>query len=242
MSCVTTRFGEAVWSVREPVLTRYLPHTFVDDLFETGRLRLSSFRSFRRHADEARHDDGEGHISMQIAVSNGSVAVAAINGAALYVLCACTIESPRLAARFGSDDGFRILEPLRFADCTSHHIPGFRGGMQGLCTYRATRLVRKTASFVITPPSESEEESWTRRVDQWVGQQSIDALFLKGPEYSDQGEYRFIWHAEGKEQGFLEIEVPEARQYCQRIDPLDGPAAASSALRSPRAAPQGRLL
>ncbi len=158
---------------------------------------------------------------MQIAVTNGNVSVAAINDAALYILCACTVESPALAARFGADDGFRILEPLRFADYVSRHIPGFRAGVQGLCTYRDSRLLRKRASYVITPPTETDEERWSRAFDQWIGQQSIDTLFLKPLEYADQAEYRFIWHAEGKVQEFLEIEVPEAREVCERLGALD---------------------
>ena len=44
------------WKAILPPVYRYLPMRFVDAFFETGSLRLSSFKQFAMHVDEARLD------------------------------------------------------------------------------------------------------------------------------------------------------------------------------------------
>jgi hypothetical protein len=48
------------WYVKTPELFRYLNQIHIDEFFETGRLRLSSFQQFAKHPDEQRGDPEEG--------------------------------------------------------------------------------------------------------------------------------------------------------------------------------------
>jgi hypothetical protein len=53
-----------VQTVRNLVVYRYLPQEFVDAFFTSGRLRISTFSQFAKHADEQRADPQEGSTSI----------------------------------------------------------------------------------------------------------------------------------------------------------------------------------
>jgi hypothetical protein len=44
------------WKLRQPYVYRYLKKRHVDQFFEDGTLRLSSFSEFSKHRDEAKLD------------------------------------------------------------------------------------------------------------------------------------------------------------------------------------------
>ena len=68
-----------------------------------------------------------------------------------------------------------------------------------------------------TPESYSNPEEWATDYEKYVGRQVIDAFFVKLTEYSHQGEYRFIWFAQGSEKDHLDIKCPDALKYCERL-------------------------
>ena len=214
---VTIAFSKP-WDVRIPTLTRYLDKEYVDLFLTEGQLRLSSFAAFRKHSDEQRGDTTEGHASLQIETPNGQHAIAAMNGQEAYVLCASTVENKNLEANFGTESGFRILDSIRFAEAISAQIPGFVGGMQGLCSYRDSLLIRKSEPQSINPPeSYSDPEEWAKDYDRFVGQQARESFFLKHSRYAHQCEYRFIWFSDGDEKTHIDISCPAAARYCQDI-------------------------
>ncbi|MHA5498453.1 hypothetical protein ACVSNS_01475 [Pseudomonas aeruginosa] len=209
------------WEIRTPTLTRYLEKEFTDAFFEKGQLRISSFKNFRRHADENRGDLAEGSANIQISTPNGTHAISAINGQEAYVLCAGTVESRTMEASFQTQEGFRILQPLSFADAISRHIPGFSGGMEGLCHYKEHLLIEKTELDQFPPPDAFPSlDEWSDQYDLYVGAQMKEALFLKHIKFSHQGEYRFIWFASGAEKEHIDITCPEAVKFCQRLNSL----------------------
>jgi len=54
------------------------------------------------------------------------------------------------------------------------------------------------------------------------GMAGDDLLFLKESKYSAQCEYRFIWHTHDTNvKGYLDIQAPEARQFCTRFEELE---------------------
>jgi len=207
------------WSVRLPTVVRYLESEYVDMFFNDSIIRLSSFKAFRKHKDEQRHDPAEGRVSMEIKVPNANHAVVAMNGQEAYVLCAVTVESENMKARFKTNSGFRITNTLAFADCISRQIPGFIGGVQGLCAYRDNTLLQKKLNVPFkSPESYGNLEEWAAEYERFIGSQSIDAFFIKASKYSDEGEYRFIWFAQGKEKEDIKLHCPEATKFCERID------------------------
>ena len=206
------------WEIRTPTLTRYLEKEYVDLFFSEGKLRISSFKAFRENYDEQQGDPYEGRATMQISTPNGSHAVVATNGQEAYVLCAGTVENKEMEASFKTESGFRILNPLGFADAVSQHIPGFILGMEGICSYREGLSIHKhDEHFKMLPDSFPNPEEWAKEYERYVGEQSKETFFLKHISYAYQGEYRFIWFANGEEKDFIDIICPEAVKFCQPL-------------------------
>jgi hypothetical protein len=199
-------------------LIRYLQQEHVDTFFEGGSLRLSSFRKFRKNPDEERGDIFEGRVNMEITSPNAHHAICAINGQEAYILSTSVIESEELKVVFGADSGFRILDPLAFADCVSRQIAGFLGGCQGLCIYRDHIMMQKKDSASMrAPESYASPEEWAGDYEKYISKQAVDAFFVKRAKYSRQGEYRFIWFAQGQEKDYLDIKCPDAIKHCERL-------------------------
>ena len=214
---ITLQFSKP-WEIRTPPLVRYLEKEYVDQFFTDGTLRLSSFKAFREHKDEQRKDVREGQANVQIETPEGNHAIAGMNGQEAYVLCTSTVESSELEASFLTESGFRILDSVRFAEAISMQIPGFIGGMQGLCVYRDNLLIRKSLEESVKSPEDYDDpEQWAKDYDRFVGLHMRDSLFLKHRSFSHQSEYRFIWFAIGEEQRHLDICCPAAAELCQII-------------------------
>ena len=206
------------WEIRTPIITRYMDQKYVDEFLSEGKLRIPSFLQFRANPDEQRGDVLEGRVSARISVPNGSHTVVAINGQEAYVLCAATVENPSMKANFNTSAGFRILNPIAFADTVSRHIPGFVGGMEGLCFYRSDVAILKTDQREIVPPDKFQDpEQWARDYEKALGELTKEAFFVKRLIYAHQGEYRFIWFATGNEKPFIDIFCPEAVQFCEAM-------------------------
>ncbi|WP_421722025.1 hypothetical protein [Alloalcanivorax xenomutans] len=219
MNEITTQFARP-WGIKTPNLTRYMEKQYVDEFFEFGKLRIPSFKRFRSNPDEEQGDAFEGRTSAQLATPTGSHAIIATNGQEAYVLCATTVESKTLQDKFRTQFGIRILNTLGFAHCISAHIPGFVGGLEGLCSYRDDVSINKSIGSSFPPPEKfPNPEIWAREYDKFVAEQSKDSFFIKRSKFSHQAEYRFIWFAQGLEQEYIEVTCPEAREYCQPINP-----------------------
>lgn len=207
------------WSVRLPIVTRFLDKRYVEEFFSSGKLRLSTFTAFRNHKNEERCDPNEGRVNAEIKTPNANHHIAAINGQEAYILCGGLVENPAMEASFSTQCGMRILNPLAFADTVSGRIPGFVGGYQGNCIYRDETFIRKQSSALFEPPGNQDGvEKWANDYDRFVAQQTSEAFFIKHLKYAHQNEYRFIWFAQGYETTELYIDCPEARQFCQKYE------------------------
>ena len=217
MNTIRTIFSRP-WDIRSPILTRYLETQYVDQFINKGKLRLSSFKAFRSNPDEQKGDISEGRVNMQIGTPNGNHVIVAMNGQKAYVLCAGTVEDKNMKASFKTEDGFRILNTLGFANAISSHIPGFVAGMEGLCCYRKDLLIKKDDNKPISnPDTYSNPEKWAEEHDRYVAEQARETFFVKHIDYAHQGEYRFIWFASGNEEDHIDITCPEGKRFCQRL-------------------------
>ena len=213
------------WNVRTPILTRYLEQEYVDEFFDSGKLRISSFKAFRKHEDAQRGDTSEGTINSKITTPSGAYGTLLISNQEAYVLCASTIENKNMEATFETNSGFRINNSLGFANAVSRYIPGFYEGMEGLCSYRKDTLIQKyddnLSSLANRMPNnfESPEAGWNE-TNRYANELANEAFFIKHISYSHQGEYRMIWIASGGEKQYIDIICPEALQFCQPLKDL----------------------
>ena len=217
------------WGLRRPSVYRYMAREYVDAFFDTGSLRIGSFDQFSKHSDEARLDGQEGRGMVFHQNNNGegtSVSGYMIYGVSSYVFCGSSFFSEEIAELFGADSGFRINDTVAFADTIAHRISGFRGGCEGPCVYVPTRTVLRDTGPVgiddFQDDGERDKVSFNKMMGFLSGMAGDDLLFLKDAKYSSQCEYRFIWHThDPKVSGFLDLKVPEARQFCTRFEELE---------------------
>lgn len=134
------------WTVRTPWVYRYLPAAYVDLFFETGELRLSSFAAFQKHKDEEREDRREGNNLLIHRTEQKGGQTVVINmdvGHDSYVLCGSALASRDLMAKFGCDSAIVIRDTTSFSNAVATQIPGFIGGLEGVCSYSKMKILMK---------------------------------------------------------------------------------------------------
>jgi hypothetical protein len=214
------------WHHRSPRVYRFLDKRYVDEFFETGRLRLSSFAMFRKHADEQRLDSDEGTISILCRKDESStdpLLIQALVGTDTYVLSACLVPSTEVMKDFKTDSALVIRDPVSFAQAIGAALPGFSYGFDGPCSYQSRRYVYGDLSRLNAPPeawqafdTEPSDPAYAARMDALIGAVARrDPYFLKHHDYMPQNEWRFVWVVEQVREDILYVSAPEARQFCE---------------------------
>lgn len=211
-----------LWQIKLPTVIRYMEQQYIDLFFDTGKLRLSSFRRFAKHEDELRQDAGEGMAGMQLNYAEGqTMAGFGWFGQEAYIFCTSTIESRELMEKFETNGYFRIKDTKAFGAAVSNHVAGYLIGYEGACLYREARMM--TASFnrplIVEPPSsdatEEQVEAWADNLERQMHEDvQLAPYFLKPLRYAEQNEYRFIWQVQKRTEEYLDITCPEAVQFC----------------------------
>ena len=126
------------WNRRSPTVYRFLPKRYVDEFFSSGRLRLSSFKQFARHADEQRLDGDEGtvHLLCRADESSPESLLTSVSvGSDAYVLSASLLPSAEVMAAFRADSAIVVRDPVSFGRTVGEAIPGVVCGFDGPCSY-----------------------------------------------------------------------------------------------------------
>lgn len=214
------------WSVCTPPLFRFLDETYVDEFFDDGSLRLSSFAAFKKHPDEARLDQSEGDVTFVNRTYEGTgqtILAETSHGADAYVLSMTTRYDVDLMKLFNVDSCFVIGDPLNFGLAVSRRTPGFVAGLEGNCVYQGTRIVEGTMPAVDVdryrdPVSGEIRTDQVQRLLQ--NEMGHRPLFVKEKRYAYQSEYRIVWITDSPTEDYLQIKVPAARQFCRRMSDL----------------------
>jgi hypothetical protein len=231
MSVITVPVEFLPWHIVNPTVVRYLERRYVDDFFETGKLRIPSCKAFWKHGDEQRGDQHEALIRVVgTHTSGGRFDGSACFAGDSFVLSTSCVEDLAVGSTFASsyDAAIRILDPVGFGVAVARSVPGYKGGFQGFCRYRDSRTVEleEPVPDFVPPTNEADAKTVVDRLQAFVsGHATLHALLQKGLKYRSQNEYRFVWNSfEAESVDFLDIVVPEARQFCRRvISTPDGP-------------------
>lgn len=125
------------WQSRQPRVYRFIDKKYADEFFNSGTLRLSSFRQFSQHTDEQRLDgsEGEGMVLHRTSENGGQTFFARLKATHnAYVLCGSLTPSLALMDAFESDSGITITDPPNFAKAIATKIPNFKSGIDGPCS------------------------------------------------------------------------------------------------------------
>lgn len=106
---------------------------------------------------------------------------------------------------------------VAFGQAVARRIVGFAGGAEGLCLYQNLRSIERDLGFVDVMHSAPDG---TTTYDQQLLLGTITAaadhvpLFLKEKTFAHQAECRLFWFTDGLVPPYLNINAPEARQFC----------------------------
>jgi hypothetical protein len=199
---------------------------YIDQFFNTGVLRISSFKRFREYPDEIRGDKSEGDGSIAGKGGDGfTFHVMTGVGNNSYMLSTSLEESDSIMKDFEVDSYFLITDPLGFSAAVSNSLAGFQEAFLGFCNYQTYRIIDKEISPMTVNDFTNEEGNFiighpkmNERIGQLVGN-GIDLLYLKEKKYQSQAEFRFVWNINEtffQMNEYLDIVCKEALQHCRR--------------------------
>ena len=122
-----------------PFAYRYMDKKYIDEFFDTGKLRLSCFSTYQKYEDHVKGDKSEGwNIAVGRNKKETMFAVVGV-GSDAYSLCTSLVYSKSLMKKFKCDSAFRIKDSFSFGLIVANKINGLMEGMQGNCVYVETR-------------------------------------------------------------------------------------------------------
>lgn len=202
-----------------PEVFRYEDSRWIDEFFNEGKLRLSSFAKFAKYDDEQRGDPKEGS-GLSLGHGGGkTVGIAHSQGQDAYVFCGSLIPNHDIRCAMKRDSAFAIQDPLSFAVEIARQLPGFRGSMQGNCIYRPNTIINREFSVDIEKYKLPDGTIDMQMIfDAGAALGGPERLLLKTKRYELQREYRFLWFVDKVRGEHLDIECPNAVQYCRRVE------------------------
>ena len=209
-----------------PPIYRYLEKEYVDEFFETGKLRLSSFKQFSKHDDEQRQDKQEGRGKIVMHIKDTDIRIEMEKGTKdnAYVLCGSLIYVDKLRADFKCDSCFLIEEPLLFTQVISLKLENCVNIVLGPCSYSEEKMInavdipKEEYDMMFPEGFNSGKMDFNAMFNLGMNRIGNSLLFKKLDKYSHQHEYRILWRIDApKTQDHIYIYAPEAIKYCRRI-------------------------
>lgn len=177
-----------------PMVYRYLEKEWIDLFFSEGRLRLSSFNRFRKHADEQRGDKGEGN-NILIGTGKEKTIYTVVNtGIDAFVLSTSLLYNQSLYNDFEVDGCFVIERPFEFMQEISKQIPEYKGINFGPCIYKPEKMIKRQLPDFDLESLKSEDDPTKNDLNKIFSTSNSvggnDALFRKTLKHAPQHEYR----------------------------------------------------
>lgn len=218
---ITTQVG-AAWHIRTPYVYRILPEEYVDEFFDSGKLRISSFNQFSKHDDEDKGDKQEGKYILVGIGTKQTVYAVTSHGSDAFVLCGAQIFNNDLSKRFNSNSAILIKDSTAFGATILRQIAGFKFGMEGPCVYKDGPIECDIGDFELDQlktDAPDQNLDLNKMGGFLLNMAGSEVFFRKRERYAPHLEYRWIWLTDKKVPDYLEIYAPDARQYCEKVNP-----------------------
>jgi hypothetical protein len=206
------------WHIKTPSVYRYLPEEYVDDFFDKGKIRLSSFAQFAKYPDEEKGDNQEGRNILVGENKKHAVFAVTNHGYNAYVLCGSTIFNAELMKGFNGSAAIEIKNPTQFGIAVARRLSGVTSGIEGFCYYHQQTIDSKIPDIDLQQLKENaaDENYSLSKLNQFISSKMTPAtvFFRKRIKYQHQCEYRLIWVMNRQIAEAVTIECPEARAHC----------------------------
>jgi hypothetical protein len=189
---------------KPPMLYRYENKNHVEQFFDDGTLKISTFKNYRSYEDNELGDKFEGHPYMiHDLPDNKQEGAVLIVGNNSYSFAVSTQLNKVLMKTFTRNWVFNIFDPINFMIEVEKQLTHVERILHGNCIYVKDGMFRD------------------KRNAPFQGFLEYEGYFLKRLKYSPQCEYRMIWSTLHQANNDLYLKVPEARKYCRFIDEAD---------------------
>lgn len=199
-----------------------MPREYIDQFFNSGQLRLSSFMEFSRHPNEQFRDDEEGRNVLCATGKDSTMYVASEHGAACYILSTSLLGPWAAASVFSPGDCFEITNPLGFASVIAASLNNCSAALVAPCSYVQRRVIqRHVEGYNFAEINAKGGAELLKRDAAALLQYS--PMFQKpmksksGYESILEHEFRFIWETAHQVLGSVPVQCPEARQFCRKV-------------------------
>jgi hypothetical protein len=206
-----------------PMVYRYLDKELISTFFNEGKLRLSSFNKFKKHADEQRSDKDEGQNFIIGNMKDKQFMAMVSSGIDAFVLSSSLMHCKELYEDFKVESCFVIERPVEFMQEIGKHIPEFKGINFGPCIYKPNHQIIRQFPGLDMEALKSDDDPNGMDMNKMFALSNEaggnEVLFTKTKKYSQQHEYRMLWHSElNPFPDYIDIVAPEAIQFCRIID------------------------
>lgn len=211
-----------------PRVFRYMDEQYIDEFFSKGRLRLSSFASFKKHKNSNLRDENEGQVKLIMKYQELQIETQLGIGHNSFVLCGTYMNNDQNYNTFNANAAFSIENIQRFCEAISTAIKKKYGYEilsvnHGPCKYMQSREhnidVFEHDYKEIMQGYGMNEPSVNFDTMQKMNSQYLQdhGFFLKQNKYASEYEYRILWHIEeDKIPEFIDLTVPEAVKFCKK--------------------------
>jgi hypothetical protein len=219
---------------------RYTRQAYIDLFFQTGKIRLNSLKVYQAECKPAEeineeiYDKNEGKAMIAQGKNNKNGFIYTDFSQGVLNLSTSFKRSKDILENFQQAEGgehkygvFEITNPVGFSNIVGqkiHEKLPLQHIMIGKCDYvdQSKKVVdyEKLKTSISRFRNGLRDESIQAHTFSTIDvEQIIDVFFLKNKQHEHQTEFRFLWKGEalvGKT--YLDVEVPEALQYCRQID------------------------
>ena len=198
---------------------RYCEQKYIDEFFETGRLKLSTFKSNRIIEDGIRKDENEGLHTYRVA-SKDRKRVCELNVSDFdhrrIFCCSTQLDLSSLLTYFKVDGCFEITNSIGFAYEIALVLNGYHYGQEGPVEYtddNFTYFLLEQHENLPDLPEDKNMKSFLPLIDA-IGK-DLNMFFHKRKAFSSEKEFRFVWKCIKEHPIF--IDCPGALKYCKKI-------------------------
>ncbi len=213
-----------MWQIRTPRVYRYLDKQYVDEFFNSGRLRLGTFRSFAQHPNEMQRDAEEGKAFPVAYGQDCTIVAMTQHGQSALILSTSTLLDRSLSKTFEKDHVFCINNTLGFAAAIATHVSGFVDGFEGFCIYSDDRILPRQSPEVSIESLKAAGDNSSFDLDKAsaavFAAGGPEVFFVKRRKYQHESEYRFVWRVGRETDDAVFIDCPDAIQFCERVESM----------------------
>lgn len=179
----------------------------VDLFFNRGVIRLGSFQYFNQYDHKEIGDTQEGRTIVIGKSLRRTIIADCAGGFDRYIFCCYTgLPDEKCIKKFGYDDAFIITDPVKFAEVISQKLNSLK--------YEYAKCVYNPSKVMIgIIPQDYPSNIISHHLLRIAG---TAKYYLKPDNYSHQCEFRFTWEMPSSVASYIDIECPEALEFCIR--------------------------